>query len=234
MRRAAWIVAFVGMPGCVGALGTLALASPARADVAAPPHADPVDPEQRAMDRPAERRSGIELGLTLGGGVAGSAGYPNSATKIGDPDYYSASGLMTGSAFNVLVMGAISDYLSFGFWFGSSHYQNTDWTSSGAGGGLRLEVFPLYTLVPGPKDLGVAGQFGIGTTTLDAKFKANVSSDGTESFVGAGVFYEWRVAKFLGGHAVLGPNLEYDVIFARSIEQNGATLSLRAVFYGGP
>jgi hypothetical protein len=199
--------------------------------------------EARAADAPAsdawltrrpETRTGIQLGLTLGGGVAGSSGYPNNATKIGDPDYYSASGIMGGSTFSLLIMGALSDYLNFGFWFGSASFQNHDWRSTGGGGGFRLEVFPLYAWVPKLKNLGVAGQFGIGTTTLDAKFKANVSSDGTESFLGAGVFYEAPVARFLGGHAALGPSLEYDVIQARSIERNGMTLSLRAVFYGGP
>src|ERR1700722_8632374 len=193
------------------------------------------DAETKSWEkRRAETRTGIQLGLILGGGVAGSAGYPNSATKIGDPDYYSASGLMYGSTFSLLIMGALSDYLNFGFWFGSGSFQNKDWRSTGGGGGFRLEVFPLYSLVPKLKNLGVAGQFGIGTTTLDAKFQANVSSDGNESFLGPAVFYEASIAKFLGGHAVLGPNLEYDVIQARSIERNGATLSLRAVFYGGP
>jgi hypothetical protein len=203
----------------------LAYVSPARADEAE---------TQSWMNRPSQTRSGIELGLTLGGGAAGSSGYPNSATKIGDPNYYSASGLMGGSSFAILVMGALADYLNFGFWVGSATYQNHDWRSSGGGGGFRVEVFPLYSLVPRLKNLGAAAEFGIGTTTLDAKFKANVSSDGTESFLGAGVFYEAPVAKFFGGHGALGPSLEYDVIQARSIERNGMTLSLRAVFYGGP
>jgi hypothetical protein len=192
-------------------------------------------PESQSwLTKPAETRTGIELGLVFGGGVAGSSGYPNNATKIGDYDYYSASGWMAGSNFDLLIMGALADYLSFGFWFGAGNYQNRDWRSIGGGGGFRLEVFPLYTLVPKLKNLGVLGQFGIGSTTLDAKFNSGVSSDGTESFIGTGIFYEASVAKFFGGHASLGPSLEYDVITSRSIERNGLTFNLRAVFYGGP
>ncbi len=76
------------------------------------------------------------------------------------------------------------------------------------------------------------------TTTISLNDVADIKYDDSRGLLDltttSGVFYEWKVAKFLGGHAVLGPNLEYDVIFAPSIEQNAATLSLRAVFYGGP
>jgi hypothetical protein len=184
--------------------------------------------------RKADTRSGIVLGFVAGGGVAGSSGYPNSATKIGDPDYYSASGFMAGSSGAFLLMYALSDYLSFGVWAGSAKFQNKDWTSRGVGGGFRVEAFPFYAFVPKLKNLGVLGQFGIGNTVLDAKFKAGVSSDGTESYLGTGVFYEWSVAKFFGGHASLGPSLEYDAIVTEAIQRSALTLNLRAVFYGGP
>jgi hypothetical protein len=192
------------------------------------------DAETIQMNKPAERRSGLVFGTLFGIGLAGSSGYPNNATKIGDPNYYSSSGMMTGTATNLLIMGALSDYLNFGFWFGNGIFKNGDWRSSGGGGGLRVEIFPLYSLVPRLKDLAVAGQFGIGTTTLDGQFRPGVSSDGTEAFIGAGVFYEWKIAKLLGGHLALGPSLDYDVITARPIERNSATLGLRLVFYGGP
>jgi hypothetical protein len=196
-----------------------------------------VPAQSQVLPKSNKRRSGLEVGLMIGGGVAGSSGYPNNDTLINNPNYYSASGLMTGTAFTLSIMGALTDYLNFGFWFGSATYQNADWRSVGGGGGFRVEVFPLYALVPALKDLGVAGQFGIGTTTLNGKFKSdvsNVSSDGTESFLGVGTFYEWRFAKLFGGHAVFGPSLDYDVVAARSIERHGATLSGRLVFYGGP
>ncbi len=191
-------------------------------------------PASSQTDAPAERRTGILLGLNLAGGLAGSSGYPNNASKIGDPNYYSASGLMTGSGAALFIMGAIADYLNFGLWFASATYENQDWRSSGGGAGVRVEAFPLYSLVPSLKDLGVFAQFGIGTTTLDAKFRSGVSSDGTEAFYGTGVFYEWKVARLIGGHVSLGPSFEYDVVRARAIERHAGDLGLRVVFYGGP
>ncbi len=192
------------------------------------------DEAARALDKPPERRTGIVLGTQIGAGLAGSSGYPNNATKIDNPDYYSASGMMSGTTTTVLILGAVADYLNFGFWFGGGVFKNDDWRSTGGGGGVRVEVFPLYSLVPKLADLGVAGQFGIGTSTLDGRFRPGVSSDGAQSFLGVGVFHEWKFARFLGGHFSLGPTLDYNVVTASSIERHSATLGVRLVFYGGP
>lgn len=185
------------------------------------------------VDGPAERRSGVVLGLTYGIGLASSAGYPNDSSLIGDPDFYSASGLMAGTGGGFFIMGALSDYLSFGFWFASATFANKDWRSTGEGGGFRLDLFPLFSLGRGFRDLGVFTQVGIGATDLVYKGKPGVSSDGVESFVGAGAFYEFWLFRGLGGHFALGPSLEYDAILTEPIERHGALLGARFVWYGG-
>jgi hypothetical protein len=185
------------------------------------------------LDTPNERRGGLVIGLFLGAGLASSAGYPNDENFIGNPDYYSASGLMYGSGGSLFVMGALTDYLSFGFWFGSATFENPSWHSRGEGGGLRLELFPLYGVGGILRDLGVFTQVGIGGTELDYTLKPGVSSDGVSSFLGAGVFYEWKLFKALGGHFAMGPSLEYDAIYSEPIERHGALLGVRFLWYGG-
>jgi hypothetical protein len=186
-----------------------------------------------AFDPPPSRRSGIVIGTSLGVGLAGASGYPNDSTKVDDPQYYAASGFMTGGGGSVFVMGALADYVSFGFWFGLQRYGNGDWSSTGGGGGFRVEAFPLFYAVPALKDLGVLTQLGIGKATLDPKRGDYPGAEGLQSFVGAGAFYEWSLFKMLGGHFAGGPSLEYDAIFSRSIDRHGALLGARLVFYGG-
>lgn len=185
------------------------------------------------VDQPPQRRGGVVLGLSYGVGLGASAGYPNDSSLIGDSNYYSASGLMTGAGGGLFVMGALSDYLNFGFWFGSATFANKDWHSTGEGGGFRVEGFPLFSLGRGFRDLAVFTQLGIGGTDLVYKGKPGVSSDGVESFFGAGLFYEFWLCRALGGHLALGPSLEYDAIVTEPIERHGALLGVRFAWYGG-
>jgi hypothetical protein len=226
------------------ACAALSLAPTARADddgamvmPAEPsPDAKPASkapPAPPVVDAPAKRRGGIVIGLDLGVGLAGSSGYPNNSNYIGNPDYYAASGLMTGSGGTLFVMGALSDYLNFGFWAGMAKFGNGDWYSSGGGGGLRLELFPLYSLGGILRDLGLFTKTGIGSTTLVYKEEAGVSQSGVGSFLAAGAFYEFLLAKALGGHFAMGPSLEYDAVFSESMERHGAMLDLRFLWYGG-
>ena len=186
------------------------------------------------LDKPAERRAGLVLGMQGGFGLAGSSGFPNKATLINDPAFYSSSDLMIGSGGSFLVMGALTDYLSFGIWLGGGSYQSATWRSSGGGGGFRVEAFPLYGVFPKLRDLGVFTQLGVGSATLETKLPGKYpTADGAQSCIGAGVFYEFSLFKLIGGHVATGPSLEYDAIFARSIERHSALLGGRFIFYGG-
>ena len=192
------------------------------------------DDSAAVLDRAAERRSGLVLGLQGGFGLAGASGYPNKATLIDDPNFYSSSSLMTGSGGSLLIMGALADYLNFGVWVGGASFQSANWKSSGGGGGFRIEAFPLYGVFPKLRDLGVFTEVGVGSTTLVTKLPGKYpTADGAQSFIGAGIFYELSLWKGLGGHFSLGPSLEYEAIFARSAGRNAALLGGRVVFYGG-
>jgi hypothetical protein len=187
-------------------------------------------------DLPAARqyRSGVVVGLAFGGGLAGASGYPNNALQIGDPAFYSASGMMAGTNGSVFVLGALSDYVSVGFFFSHASFRNGDWRSASDRGGFRLELFPLVSLVPALQGLGALAQVGVGGGSLSAVAPGLPGADGTQSFAAAGVLYEWAFAHVLGGHFGAGPTLEYDAIWTPSFEQHGLVASLRFVFYGGP
>ncbi|HXN31782.1 MAG TPA: hypothetical protein VN894_07975 [Polyangiaceae bacterium] len=185
------------------------------------------------LDAPHRFRGGVAVGLTIGAGLAGASGYPNNLNQIGAPAYYSASAWMVGTGETLFLMGALTDYLSFGFWYAHATASNADWRSSGDGGGLRVEAFPLVGLVPSLHGLGVIGQFGLGSGNLTAKRPGVLESNGTQSFAAAGTFYEWSFGHFLGGHFGAGPNLEFDAIWSLPFERHGLTASARVVFYGG-
>lgn len=179
-------------------------------------------------------RSGLVVGLSLGAGLGGASGYPNNSQQIGNSDYYSASGLMSGTYTSFFVMGAFSDYLSFGFWFGHSSLKNSDFDSTGTGGGFRIEAFPLVGLVPSLHGLGVLANLGIGSGKLSTAVPGYPEAGGTQSFGGIGLFHEWSFGHVLGGHFAAGPALEFDAIWTQPFEQHGLAASLRLAFYGGP
>jgi hypothetical protein len=186
-----------------------------------------------AFDGPPQRRAGVVVGVGVGAGVAGASGYPNDGTKIDDPAYFASSGFMSATGGSLFVMGALADYVSFGFWFGMQSAQNGDWKSNAVAGGFRVEAFPLWSLYPKLADLGVFSHFGVGSAKLDAKRGEYPGADGVQSFIGAGAFYEWCIGKALGGHFAFGPSIEYDSVFSRSIERHGMLLGARLVWYGG-
>jgi hypothetical protein len=235
MRRATLSLAFASAAaffffasrGHADGYGALVTTTPASS---AEPGAPPPAPD---VDKPPQRRNGLVLGIQLGGGIASAAGYPNNSNEIGDPNYYAASGLVAGTGGGAFVMGALTDYLNFGFWFGEETFGNGQWHSTGGGGGLKVEVFPLYPLGGVFRDLGVFTQFGIGSTTLVYKPNPNVVSSGVGSFLGAGVFYEHWLMRALGGHFAAGPTLEYDAIVSEPMERHGALLGLRFLWYSG-
>ena len=183
----------------------------------------------------AETRSGLLVGATGLFAAGTAAGYPNQAAEIGDPAYYGAGGVMGGGGVNAFVMATLADAFNFGLWFGYTVIQNNDWSSEGLGGGFRLEAFPFYSLVPRLRDLGFFGQFGIGSANLEPEHGTYPGSDGVQSYISLGVFYEWTFLKMKKhGHFTLAPSLEWDYVFARSIDRHTAGLGLRVAFYSGP
>ncbi len=191
---------------------------------------EPVAPALRKVA--AERRGGIVLGVAPGLAFAGASGYPNNTRLIGNPEFYSESPLLVGHSTTYFLMGAFTDYASFGPMVNIATFESEKWKSTGLGIGFRAEIFPLLRLVPRLADTSIYGQAGVGSTELQAK-GAFPSADGTQSFAGLGVHHEFRLFKLLGGHFAGGPYVEYDAIFAPGAERHWASLGLRVAWYGG-
>jgi hypothetical protein len=196
-------------------------------------------PEQpvKVTENGAERRSGIVFGTMFGFGVGSASGTPNSANDLNDPNYYTASGPAFGSDFSLFLMGALADPISVGFFFAGVGFSNKDVQTSGSAFGLRVDLFPLACKCVKPffRDIGLASQFGIGGMKMTPKNNVNATlANGTQSFIGEGIFYDAKVVRVLGGHLSMGPELDYTVITSTAAEQHGATISLRIAFNGGP
>jgi hypothetical protein len=208
-------------------------AAASQAAAAAVPTGDSVSPVTQ-LTSSHQYRSGLVVGLSLGAGIAGASGYPNNSSDIGNLADYSASGWMLGAYQSIYLMGALSDYISFGFMFSHGLARNPNFYSNGDGVGFRLEAFPLAGLGPRLQGFGVLAQFGFGTGDLVSKPPNLPEAEGTQSFGAAGVFYEWSVGVMRSGaHIGVGPSLEYDAIWSRPFESHGLIGSLRLAFYTG-
>lgn len=195
----------------------------------------PEDPTQRPITL--ERRNGAVIGASAGVGFAGASGFPNNAQLQGNPAYYSESPLLVGWSTSYFLMGALTDYVSFGPMLNIATFESDNWKSTGFGLGFRGEVFPLVGLAKMWNadflaDTSIYGQVGLGTTELRAK-GPYPTADGTQSFLGLGIHQEFRLAKLLGGHAGAGPHVEYDLIRAEFMERHWLTVGLRLAWYGG-
>ncbi len=211
-----------------------ALERPAAADEA-PVVAEraPEGPDDPTMRKgAAERRAGVVIGVAPGVAFAGASGYPNNTRLNGNPDFYSESPLLVGHSTTYFLMGALTDYVSFGPMVNVAKFESARWKSTGLGIGFRVEVFPLLRLVPALADTSIYGQAGVGSTELQAKGPFP-SADGTQSFAGLGLHHELRFFRMLGGHLSGGPYVEYDAIFAPSAERHWASVGLRVAWYGG-
>lgn len=181
---------------------------------------------------PRERRSGLTLGVSAGGALAGSSGSPSDPKLQNDPAFHASSPLLGGWSSSYFLMGALSDYLSIGPTFTVATFESAQWKSTGFGVGLRSEVFPFVAALPSLADLAIYGQVGIGSTELRAK-GPYPTAGATASLLTLGVHHEWRLTRLLGGHAAAGPYLEYDVIATPTVDRHWASAGLRIVWYGG-
>jgi hypothetical protein len=215
MRR----LALVALASPFFFMALVALPSPASADDA--PVLGPDGREDPTMRKSvAERRAGLVLGVAPGVGFAGASGYPNSNRLLGNPEYYSETPLLVGHSTTYFLMGALTDYVSFGPMVNIAKFETPDWKSTGFGIGFRAEVFPLVRLFPMLADTAIYGQAGVGSTEAQKKGPF-------------GVHHEFRVFRLLGGHFSAGPYAEYDAIFATTAERHWLSIGLRVAWYGG-
>lgn len=186
--------------------------------------------ESSAIEARPQRRDGVVLGTSVGFAVGQGGGYPNSSQKIGVDRYYGRTGAVTGVPVDIFAMMAITDYLNFGGFFHYAELSGGRWSSSGYGVGVRADAFPLLRVSPRLADLGVFARLGIGGTKIRAEGDYE-ALDGTQSFLGAGAFYELTVLRALGGHLTAAPTAQVDWITSLSADRAAASLGLRVAVY---
>jgi hypothetical protein len=195
-------------------------ATPAKADK--PPRWETAKPE---------RRGGFAMGMSVAAGLGASNGYPNDSKKIGRSAYYTESGLGLGTGSGIWLGGALADWLSFGFGFGFSTVIAKGSTSPAPLGFFHTDVFPLYALGGGLRDLGTTFEFGLGfPKTVATKTETTIIEGGGSSFVFAGVFWEplkvWKLR--------MGPLVGAHYLFSESIKRPLALAGFRLTLYTAP
>jgi hypothetical protein len=182
-------------------------------------------------DVPARYRDGFTPSVSFHSGVGHASGYPNDAREIGNPDFFSSSDLLYGTTVSFHIGYALTDYLTFGFLVNLDHYESAHWREHGDGFGMRIDAFPLLTLYPKLHDLGLFLETGIGTASLNPKEGNYPSSDGTQTYLATGVFYELTIAQFRSSHFALAPEIKYAHIDSTSLLTDSASVGLRLAFY---
>lgn len=218
----------LALPLAFGAALSVAVIGSERAAAAAGPGDAATNAD---IDVPAKFREGFTPSISAHTGIAHVAGYPNDARAINNPDFYSSSDLLYGTSYSFHLGYALTDYLSAGFMAQFDRYESAHWKSHGLGVGIRLDAFPLVRWYPRLADLGILGEVGVGSSALEAKVGRYPNVDGTQSYVGAGVFYELTLTRIKKGHLALSPELKYTHVDAMSISADSLTAGLRLAYY---
>lgn len=184
---------------------------------------------------PTERRGGFMASLSydLGYGVVG--GYPNKLGQIDNPAFYrEVSGFDAG--FGLVLGGALRDWLTAGLLVRLAGVQQFDSDSellaASSTIGLRVEGYPLYGRSGAWRDVGIAGEFGVGLgSVVDAEDRDDVqvlADGGAMSHLGLGVTYTpWRFWLFSAG-----PEVRYVYQYSQSLTAHLATVGMRLSFFG--
>jgi hypothetical protein len=177
----------------------------------------------------AERRSDFALGIDYGVGFGKVAGYPMDAVTLGDSRYRADTGLGVGQLGRLWLGGALTDWYTFGLGLELLKVSGNDLTARGGAFLLHNEIFPLWSLGSGYRDLGVSLNFGIGGM-LVRQSGSVVADGGSLALVGLGVFHEtlrWHGLAF-------GPAVSFSEYFSQTLDAHLGSVGLRLAYTTGP
>lgn len=181
---------------------------------------------------PAQVRSDFMAGLSGGLWLGSATGFPNEASKIGDPEFETGTGLGAGAGGTLWIGGALHDAFSVGIGQTGGAISGNSVRGRGGAFVLRLEGYPLFGAGGIWRNIGVSASFGAGQFVLkDASDgKEDLADGGFMSLVGGGVLWE----AFRWGPVAMGPSLEYLYLYSESLKAHAGGLFWRTAFYGGP
>jgi hypothetical protein len=184
-----------------------------------------------SIDRPAERRCGLAVGLALGGVLGTARGYPNDALKIDREPYLTELGAAGGGTGGAWIGVAVTDWVvlslggSAGRMLGGGHVVDS------AAFAFHIDAFPTYALGGPWRELGVMVETGLGVSNAAmGAGKVNAIESGGASRLALGLFYEGLRAWQLS----MGPFAAADLMWSPSAWRPVAWVGWRTAFYLGP
>ena len=125
-------------------------------------------------------------------GLGGASGYPNSSSDIGNPAYYSAERLHgRRTAARSSSWAPLSDYLSFGFWFGTRSFRNGDWRSTARAAASASRRSRSSGSSPRSHGLGSSASSASAAATSRRATASQPEASGDAVVHRRGAFYEW-------------------------------------------
>ena len=171
------------------------------------------------------------MGLSLGGGFGASNGYPNDARKIDRAKYYQETGIGLATGSGIWLGGALTDWLNLGIGFGFSNLYSSGASSPAPLAFFHNDLYPLYPLKGGFRDIGATFEFGLGfPKTVATKTKETLIDGAGSSYVFVGAFWEplkvWKLR--------MGPLVGAHYLFSQSIRRPLALVGFRLTLYAAP
>ncbi len=192
----------------------------------------PMAPEQNEDDAHISvvttRRGGFAMGFIVGPSFGWAGGNPSDKAKQDRPEFERKIKGGFGYRLTPFFGGALTDWFTFGLGASLGDFSSSKYASGFGTFVFHLEVFPLFAQGGVYRDLGLAVDFGAGTSSIRNKSTGkDVADSGVMSTAGLGVFWEpLRAWKFAGG-----PYVGYQRNWSRWYSRNDVTGGLRLMFY---
>jgi len=193
----------------------------------------PDEPADEAWkSAPTSRRGGFMLGLSLGGGIGSSAGFPNESKKIGRLEHYTETGVGVGGSAKLFLGGALVDWLTLGAGLDMSQVVADSTKSESTTIFLHVDAFPLWWMGGAFHDLGIYmdGGTGSATTTPDDDADTKLIDAGAASYLSTGAFYDgiqlWKLS--------MGPFAGVSYAWSETMRRPMGMLGWRTTMYTKP
>ncbi len=164
--------------------------------------------------------------------LAFASGYPSDIQKIGDPLYLTTTGASGGGGGTFAALASLHPRVAFGVFGSYGVALNGTYRSSGAGGGVRVELLPFSEGWLAP--LGFHGSFGVGNANAERRDGVGDAAGTTQSLVAIGAFRDSTLATFEGSRLTWGPTAGYSAVFSRDFARQSLDLGLRLAWVTNP
>jgi hypothetical protein len=164
--------------------------------------------------------------------LAFASGYPSDVQKIGDPLFLTTTGASFGGGTTLAALASLHPRVAFGVFGSCGLALNGTYRTSGAGGGLRVELLPFSDGWFAP--VGFHSSFGVGNASAERRDGVGDAAGTTQSLVAVGAFRESTLIQFEGSRLTWGPTAGYSAVFSRDFARHSVDLGLRLAWVTNP